>query len=248
MTIWIYTLASVIIISLISFVGVFSLSADREKLRKTVVFLVSFSAGALFGDAIIHLIPESFEKIESSFDVSLLILSGIVFFFMLEKFIHWRHCHVLGSEKHLHPVVSMNFIGDFIHNLIDGMIVAGSFLTSVPLGIATSIAVVLHEIPQEIGDFGVLLFGGLTVRRALLFNFISATAAIFGAFLVLLLGPYFQEKSFFLLPLTAGGFLYVAGSDLIPELKHETKITASIWQLAAILLGIAIMAGLIFLE
>ena len=142
----------------------------------------------------------------------------------------------------------MNIIGDFVHNFIDGVIIAGSFLISIPLGITTSIAVILHEIPQEIGDFGVLLFGGLTVRKALLFNFLSATSAIVGAFLVLLAGPHLQEKILFLLPVTAGGFLYIAGSDLIPELKHETKIATSIGQLAAILLGIAVMASLLFLE
>jgi len=248
MNIWIYTMASVTIISLISLVGVFTLSIGKKKLRKIIVFLVSFAAGALFGDAIIHLLPESFEGIGSSLTVSLFVLSGIIFFFVLEKFIHWRHCHVLGSEEHLHPVVSMNIIGDFAHNFIDGVIIAGSFLISVPLGVTTSIAVVLHEIPQEIGDFGVLLFGGLTVRKALLFNFLSATSAIAGALLVLLAGSHLQEKIFFLLPVTAGGFLYIAGSDLIPELKHETKIAASLGQLAAILLGIAVMASLLLIE
>lgn len=248
MNIWIYTLVSVTIISLVSLIGVFTLSVGRETLRKAVVFLVSFAAGALFGDAIIHLLPESFEQISSKLAVSLLILSGIIFFFVLEKFIHWRHCHVLGSEKHLHPVVFMNIIGDFVHNFIDGMLVAGSFLVSIPLGITTSIAVILHEIPQEMGDFGVLLYGGMTIRRALLFNFLSATAAIVGAVLVLVIGLHLQEKILFLLPITAGGFLYIAGSDLIPELKHETKITASIGQLAAIIFGIAVMASLLFIE
>jgi len=248
MEIWIYSFTSVFVVSLVSLVGVFTLAVNREKLRKTVVFLVSFAAGALFGDAIIHLLPESFEKIDSSFQVSLLVLSGIIFFFVLEKFIHWRHCHVLGPEKHLHPVVSMNIIGDFVHNFIDGAIIAGSFLISVPLGIATSIAVILHEIPQEIGDFGVLIFGGLTVRRALLFNFLSAMSAVFGAILVLTAGSHLQENIFFLLPVTAGGFLYIAGSDLIPELKHETKIAASIGQLAAIIMGIVVMAGLLLVS
>jgi len=248
MNVWLYTIMSVIVVSLISLVGVFTLAINRERLRKAIVFLVSFAVGALFGDAILHLLPESFEKIESSLVVSLLVLAGIIFFFVLEKFIHWRHCHVMGSEKHLHPVVFTNIIGDFAHNFIDGILIAGSFLVSVPLGISTTIAVVLHEIPQEIGDFGVLLFGGLSTRKALLFNFLSATAAIAGAIVVLVLGSYIQEKIVFLLPISAGGFLYIAGSDLIPELKHETKIAASIGQLLAILLGIGIMVGLLFIE
>lgn len=248
MTVWFYTIASVFIVSLISLAGVFTLAMNKDRLRRTVVFLVSFAAGALFGDAIIHLLPESFEKIGSALTVSLLVLVGIIFFFVLEKFIHWRHCHIVESEKHLHPVVFTNIIGDFVHNFIDGILVAGSFLVSVPLGITTTIAVVLHEIPQEIGDFGVLLWGGLTVRKALIFNFISATAAIAGAILTLVFGAYIQEKILFLLPIAAGGFLYIAGSDLIPELKHETKIAASLGQLAAILLGIGMMLGLVFLE
>ncbi len=247
MSAWVYSFISVFIVSLVSLIGVFTLAIQREKLRKIIVFLVSFAAGALFGDAIIHLLPESFEGINSSLSVSLLVLLGIISFFVLEKFIHWRHCHVLGSEKHLHPVVSMNIIGDIVHNFLDGALIAASFLVSVPLGITTSIAVILHEIPQEIGDFGVLVYGGLTVRKALLFNFLSATTAIGGAVLILVLGSHLQEKISYLLPVTAGGFLYIAGSDLIPELKHETKIAASIGQLAAMVLGIAVMAGLLLL-
>lgn len=245
---WLYVLISVVIVSFISLIGVFALAISRERLKRVVVFLVSFAAGALFGDAIIHLLPKSFENMESELLVSLLVLAGIIFFFILEKFIRWRHCHVLGLEKHLHPVVFTNIIGDIAHNFIDGVLIAGSFLASVPLGIATTIAIVLHEIPQEIGDFGVMIYGGLTVPRALIFNFLSATAAIAGAVLTLAFGSYFQEKIFFLLPFAAGGFLYIAGSDLIPELKHETKIAASLGQLAAILLGIGIMIGLIWFE
>jgi len=142
----------------------------------------------------------------------------------------------------------MNIFGDVVHNFIDGMLIAGSFLVSIPLGVTTSIAVIMHEIPQEIGDFGVLLHGGLTVRKALTLNFLTATSAIAGALLVLIVGPHIQEMIVFLLPMTAGGFLYIAGSDLIPELKHETKIAASIGQLLAILLGVSVMVSLLFIE
>ena len=248
MNVWIYSLTSVFVVSLVSLAGIFTLVLKKEKLKIIILFLVSFAVGALFGDAIIHLIPESFEAIESKILVSLLILSGIIFFFVLEKFIHWRHCHVLGSEKHIHPVVYMNIIGDLVHNFIDGMLIAGSFLISIPLGVSTSIAVVLHEIPQEIGDFWVLLHGGFSVRKALFFNFVSASTAFAGAILILAIGSRFQEIISFLVPITAGGFLYIAGSDLIPELKHETKIAASIGQLAAIILGIAVMAGLLLID
>lgn len=245
---WTYAFASVLAVSLISLVGIFTLSVHEKKLRQIILYLVSFAVGALFGDALIHLLPEAFSQIKSQLAVSLLVLLGIIVFFVLEKFIYWRHCHVLDSEKHYHPVVVMNLVGDFTHNLLDGIIIGASYIVSIPLGIATTIAVVLHEIPQEIGDFGVLIHGGLSVRKALLYNFLSATAAIFGVFMVYAVGTHVRDFSSYLLPVTAGGFLYIAGSDLIPELKHENKITASLGQLAAIILGIAIMALLLVME
>lgn len=245
MSVWAYSIFSVVIVSLISLIGVFTLAFKKEEIQKVILFFVSFAVGALFGDALIHLIPEAFEKIESKLTVSILILLGIIIFFALEKFIHWRHCHDVSCENHWHPMVTMNIIGDMIHNLIDGMIIAGSFSISVPLGIATTIAVVLHEIPQEVGDFGIMIHGGLSVKKALALNFLSATTAILGAIIALVLGSHVTNFSAFLLPVTAGGFLYIAGSDLIPELKHETKIAASIGQLLAIVLGITVMAGLL---
>lgn len=247
MNIWVYTLISVLAVSLISLIGLFTISFGEQKLKKAVLFLVSFAVGALFGDALIHLLPESFDKIESKLTTSLLILAGIIIFFVLEKFIHWRHCHDISCEGHWHPVVTMNIVGDMVHNLIDGMVIAGSFSISISLGIATTIAVVLHEIPQEIGDFGIMIHGGLSVRKALVINFLSATTAILGALIVLILGNHITDLSIFLLPVTAGGFLYIAGSDLIPELKHETKIAASVGQLAAMVLGIGIMASLLLI-
>src|SRR4030043_2334489 len=245
---WVYAFMSVLAVSLISLVGIFTLSIHEKKLRRIILYLVSFAVGALFGDALIHLLPEAYSQIGSQLTVSLLVLSGVIVFFVLEKFIYWRHCHVLDSEKHYHPVVVMNLIGDFAHNLLDGIIIGGSYAVSFPLGVATTIAVVLHEIPQEIGDFGVLIHGGLSVRKALIYNFLSATAAIFGVFFVYAVGAFMKDFSSYLLPVTAGGFLYIAGSDLIPELKHENKITASVGQLAAIMLGIAVMVLLLAVE
>ncbi len=248
MSTWLYAFTSVAVVSLLSLVGVFTLSIKEKYIRKTILYLVSFAVGALFGDALIHLLPEAFENISSSFTVSLLVLSGIVIFFVLEKFVYWRHCHIVESGKHYHPVVAMNLVGDFIHNFLDGIIIGASYVVSLPLGLATTIAVVLHEIPQEIGDFGVLIHGGLSVKKALLYNFLSALAALLGLFLVFALGTLASRFSLYLIPIAAGGFLYIAGSDLIPELKHETKIAASVGQLLAILLGIGVMIGLLFLE
>jgi zinc and cadmium transporter len=241
MTIWLYSLISVIIVSAISLIGIFFLSMSTDKLRKILIFLVSFAVGGLFGDALIHLLPESFEKISNNIIASLLIITGILIFFILEKFLRWRHCHIPTSKTHLHPVVTMNLVGDGVHNMLDGMIIGASFLISKTIGITTTLAVILHEIPQEIGDFGILVHGGLTPRKALTFNFFSAIFAILGTILSLTVGPYIKDYATYLLPITAGGFIYMAGSDLIPELHHDVKVSISFIQFVLILLGIVLM-------
>ena len=247
MSIWIYSLASVIIVSLISLIGVFSLSFGIEKIKKASLFLVSFAVGGLFGDAIIHLLPETFKELGVGLLPSLLIVSGILLFFILERFLRWRHCHEIDCPDHKEAFASMILIGDAAHNLIDGMIIAASFLTSIPLGLATTIAVVFHEIPNEIGEFGVLIHSGFTAKKALLFNFLSGLTAILGAVIVLIIGSRISDFSLFLLPITAGGFLYIAGSDLLPELHHEVKLSTSLWQMILIILGIGIMVSLTLL-
>ena len=249
MMIWTYTIASVILVSLISLVGVFTLSLRKDKLQKLLIYLVSFAVGGLFGDALIHLLPESFEKIGINITTSLCILSGIFLFFILEKFLRWQHCHIPSSKEHLHPVATLNLIGDAVHNFLDGMIIAASYMVSIPIGIATTLAVIFHEIPQEIGDFGVLVHCGIPVKRALIMNLLSALSACIGALIVLLLGAAMQGYFVYLLPITAGGFLYIAGSDLIPELhEHNQKISVSLGQFICILLGVAVMAALLLLE
>lgn len=240
---------SVIIVSLISFVGVLTFLMRDINLKRTLLFLVSFAAGALFGDAFIHLLPEVVEKYGFGLNISLNFLLGIAIFFILEKFIHWRHCHMPASKQHPHPLAFMNLIGDGLHNFIDGVIIAGSYLSSISLGIATTIAVILHEIPQEIGDFGILLHTGLTKVKALFFNFLSALLAIIGAISSLIIGSNIENLSLFILPITAGGFTYIAGSDLIPEL-HKTcePPKESIFQLMAFVFGIVVMLLLVLLE
>lgn len=250
MKIWVYTLTSVTLISLISLIGVFTLSFNKKRLKATLLFLVSFAVGGLFGDAFIHLIPQSFKELGPGLLTSLCILSGIFIFFMLEKFIRWRHCHIPASREHVHPVAALNLMGDAVHNFIDGMIVAASFIVSIPIGIATTLAVILHEIPQEIGDFGVLLHAGMNVKKALSLNFLSAMAAILGAIISLLIESHIKGFSAYLVPITAGGFLYIAGSDLIPELHkdEDVKISTSIGQFVSILLGAGVMALLVLLD
>jgi len=250
MQVWIYSLTSVFLVSLISLVGIFALAFKQEQLRPITTFLVSFAVGALFGDAFIHLLPESYERLGMGLATALYVVFGLMIFFILEKFIRWRHCHCSLSHSHHHPVATLNLVGDSVHNLIDGMLIASSFIAGPAVGFATTIAVVLHEIPQEFGDFGVLIHSGLSVKRALFFNFITALTSIIGAVIVLVCGAYFEKFTVVLLPITAGGFLYIAGSDLIPELHQgcDLKISEAVKQLVAIILGVAVMAALTFLE
>jgi zinc and cadmium transporter len=243
-----FTLGSVVIVSLLSLVGIFTLSLNRDRLTKVLIFLVAFAVGALFGDVFIHLLPESFEKIGANLTTSLLVIGGFLVFFMLEKFIRWRHVGGGAQEQRVKPVVAMNLIGDAAHNLIDGMLIAASYMVSVPIGITTTLAIVLHEIPQEIGDFGILIHGGLSVRKALSFNLLAALMSVIGAVITIMVGERFESFAIFLLPVTAGGFIYIAGPDLIPELQQEVRVSHSIWQFSAILLGVVVMALLTLMD
>lgn len=246
--VWFYTIASLVIVSSVSLIGVLFLSLKKKILEKILIFLVSFAVGGLLGDAFIHLIPESFEKLGSNITTSLLILTGIFIYFALEKFIRWRHCHIPISEKHSHPLATMNLIGDATHNFIDGMLIGASFIISIPLGISTAIAIILHEIPQEIGEFGVLLHSGMPAKKALALNLLSALFAIFGGIIALLISDQIENFALYLLPVTAGGFIYIAGSDLMPELQHETRISSSLYQFFSIISGISVLAILTLLE
>ncbi len=243
--VWAYALLSVLIVSAVSFIGLLTLSLKAEILKKMLLYLVSFSAGALLGDAFIHLLPEVVREAGFSLNVSLYVLLGVIVFFMLEKFIHWHHYHDPNSRKHIHPFVITNLFGDSLHNFIDGLIIGASYLVSIPVGVATTIAVVLHEIPQEIGDFGVLLHGGFTKAKALFFNFLTALTAFVGAVAALAIGSSVENTTAILVPFAAGGFIYVAGTDLIPEMHKEIEIRKSFFQLLFFLLGIAIMAALL---
>ncbi|PIP28118.1 MAG: ZIP family metal transporter [Candidatus Moranbacteria bacterium CG23_combo_of_CG06-09_8_20_14_all_35_22] len=245
---WIYTIVSVFIISLISLVGVFALSIDQKKLYKVLIYLVSFSAGTLMGDAFLHLIPEAFENSQNTIEISFSILGGILIFFLIEKIIRWRHCHEEPCEQHPHPFSYVILIGDSIHNFIDGMIIATSFLVSVPLGIATTTAVIFHEIPQEIGDFASLIYAGFSRAKALFFNFLTALTAILGAIVILAINLNTADLTAFLVPFAAGGFIYIAGTDLIPELHKHRSFKAGFWQTIAFVLGMGLMAWLLMLE
>ncbi len=248
MSVVLYTIVSVLVISLLAFIGIVSLAVNAKRLKTILIYLISFSAGALFGDAFIHLLPEVVESYGFSFIVSLGVLSGIVVFFVLEKIIHWQHCHFPITEEHVHTFAYMNLIGDALHNFIDGVIIAASYVISIPTGLATTLAVALHEIPQEIGDFGVLLYGGFSRSKALVLNFVSALAAVLGAALALWAITVVEQIEMFLVPIAVGGFIYIAGSDLIPELHKETRLRRSIMQVIAFLLGIGVMSALLLFD
>ena len=233
--------------SLVSFVGIFMLALQEEKLRKYIFIFISLAVGALLGDAFIHLIPESFEKLKDTTLTSILIISGIILFFILEKFLHWHHHGEDKEEFKVHPVGKLVLFSDGVHNFIDGIIIGASFLISIPVGLATTLAVILHEIPQEIGDFAVLLHAGYTKTRALWLNFLSALLSVAGVLLVLVLGEK-QSVVLFILPIAAGGFIYIAVADLIPELQKTKEIKYSILQIVAVLMGILAMIALILLE
>ena len=244
---WIYAIGSVLLISLLAFVGLFTLSLKKKTLDRILIYLVSFAAGALIGDAFIHLLPEIVKEVGFTLTVSLWVLVGMVSMFILEKFVHWHHCHHHSHENHsnIKPFAIMNLVGDGVHNFIDGLIIGASYLISIPVGIATTVAVALHEIPQEIGDFGVLIHGGFSRAKALLFNFLSALMAVLGVIIALTSSIYIPGIEQILVPLAAGQFIYISAADLIPELHKETDTKKSILQLIWFILGIIIMILLV---
>ena len=248
-----YTIASVVIVSLVSLVGVITLLWNDKRLHKLLLILVSVSAGTLLGDSFLHLLPETVEAQGFTPLLSLLLLAGILVFFILEKGIHAHHYDVPSSQPVLHKpqkhhLGSLILLGDGLHNFMDGLAIAAAYLVNVPVGVATTIAVVLHEIPQEIADFGVLLYAGFSKKKALFYNFLSALTAVAGAIVGLILGSKVESSALYILPFTAGGFLYIACSSLIPELHKECGWKESIWQVMAFVAGIAIMVLLLLLE
>jgi zinc and cadmium transporter len=231
-------LISTFVVSLISLIGILTLAIKEKLLQKILFSLVGFSAGALIGGAFLHILPEALEKSKSEAVFYYLIL-GIVLFFLLERYFYWRHCH--NGICNIHAFTYLNLIGDGLHNFIDGMVIAVSFVISIKLGIVTTIAVILHEIPQELGDFAVLVYGGFTKQKALIFNFLTALTAIIGAIVGYFMADFIRGFSNFVMPLTAGGFIYIAASDLIPQIHKEKSAKRSTLAFIAFLFGIIFM-------
>jgi zinc and cadmium transporter len=235
-----YIIITTFVIALIAFIGIFTLSLKDRLLNKILLFLISLSAGALMGGALLHLLPEAIEKTEIiEFDVFLVVLIGFVLFFLIEKVLHWRHCH--KGKCDVHTFHYMNLIGDSVHNFIDGLIMAASFSVSTTLGFTTSLAIAAHEIPQEIGDFGVLVYGGFEKKKAIILNFCVALTIVLGGIVGFFISRNIEQATIFLLPFAAGGFLYIAATDLIPEIRKEENIKKSMATIIVFIFGILIM-------
>lgn len=224
--------------SLIALTGALTLLLQEKTLKKITLPLVAFSTGALLGGGFLHLLPEAIEKTDDILNIFIWTLVGFSIFFLLEQFIHWHHCHRVPSE-HKHPVTYLVLIGDGIHNFIGGIAIGGAFLIDIELGIITWIVMAAHEIPQELGDFGIMLHGGWSKGKALLFNFFSASTVILGGVLV-----YFFSSGLntvYLLPFAAGNFIYIGAADLIPEIKHSTSVKKNIIHFISFLAGILLL-------
>ena len=240
--VWINAIVSTLVVSLISITGIFFLALKTDKLQKIVFVLVSIAVGALLGNVFFHLIPESFETIENKGLIDILALTGILSFFIMEKFLHWHHGHDVGHLDH-HPKSYgyISLMADGLHNFTDGILIAAGWMAGPEIGIATTITVVLHEIPQEISDFGILIHAGFTAKKALWLNFYAALAAVLGTVITLMIGTKVESLSHWVLPVAAGGFIYLAGTDLMPELNKDRSSRNSLIQLMMIIAGLALM-------
>lgn len=247
MAVLFWIILSTFLVSSVAFIGILTLVLKEELLNKALLFLVAFSAGALIGGAFFHLIPEAIEKVESGqvLTLFLYLVFGFCLFFILENFIHWHHHHATLHPE-IKPFSYLILVSDGIHNFIDGVIIAVSFLVSFPLGITTTLAVVFHEIPQEIGDFGVLIYGGFKKIKAICLNFLSGLLAILGGIIGFLLSEKIGESIIFLLPFAAGNFIYIAASDLIPEIKQKLGFKKAFSHFLIFLGGLGLMLLLKF--
>lgn len=212
--------------------------AFPARVRQTLVpSFVSYAVGALMGTTFLGLLPHALEQAPAPL-VLAATLAGMVGFFVLEKFVLWWHCHDRDCEIHgaAGPLI---VLGDALHNFIDGALIAAAFLTSIPLGIATTVAVVSHELPQEVGDFAILLDSGYSRRRALLLNLLSGLATLVGALIAYLALEATRRAIPYVLAVSAASFLYIATADLIPNLhRRSTGWAGSLGQLVLLVAGI----------
>ncbi|MGQ9618572.1 MAG: ZIP family metal transporter [Candidatus Aminicenantia bacterium] len=234
----IYIGVSILIISLFSFSGIIFIGLEKNSFDKLISFFVSISIGTLMGGAFFHLIPESLESLESTYLPMGLVICGIFLFLLLEQMVRWRHCH--DYDCPVHAFAYLNLIGDGLHNFIDGIAIASAYLIEPRLGVSTTIAILFHEIPQELGDFGVLIYGGFKKSKALIFNFISSLTALIGGIGTFYFSKIVKTFELYIPSIAAGGFLYIALSDLIPEF-HRGKSKNFFLNLSLTIVGILTM-------
>lgn len=230
-------------ISLLAWIGVLTLFLREALLDRILLVLVALAAGALIGGAFLHLIPRTMAAAgDDVLTPFLYVIAGFCLFFVLESFISWHHHH---STSHEHePVTYLVLISDTVHNFIDGLVIAGSFLAGVPVGLVTATAIALHEIPQEIGDYGVLVYGGFDRRRALVLNYLTQATVIVGGVVGFYLTDVIRSVPSVILPFAAGSFIYIASSDLIPEIKQTDDLHRSLLYFVVFTVGIGLMLGI----
>ncbi|MBI5224313.1 ZIP family metal transporter [Candidatus Micrarchaeota archaeon] len=239
-------IGATVLVSLASLSGIAFFNKRENYLQSLLLFFVSFSAGTLLAAAFLDLLPEAMESMPTQ-TAMLFVLGGFVFFFILEKIIHWHHHHSTHKEAkaEIKPLGYLNLVGDGLHNFIDGAAIAASFMAGVPIGISTTIAVLLHEIPQEIGDYSLLMYAGFKKNEAIKLNLLSAGLAILGAAMFFYFGNLIENLQGIMLAFTAGMFTYIASTDLVPEIHKETDAKKSAVQLAYFLAGILLIWALV---
>ena len=250
-----YTIAATFLISLLSLIGIFTLSLSENQLHRILNFLIAYSAGTILGASLFDLMPEAVELVEEHIVFPIIAL-GFVFFLFLERSLYWYHGH-----GHTHEISEyddhdtgqtksfayLNIIGDFIHNFIDGMIIAAGFINGTTVGVATSIAVAFHELPQEMGDYGILVYAGLDQKKALWYNFAAALSIVIGG----VFGSFFiskvEELSGWMVAFSAGAFLFLSASELIPEIHDDNDWKRSLIHVIILVLGMFTIYSLGFI-
>lgn len=235
-----YSIIATIAISLVSLSGILLLGLGKKRIDKFLFFMISFSAGTLMGGAFFHLLPESLEGASEPANILQIAVLGFVVFYILERILRWHHCH--DEDCEVHKILGyQNLFGDGLHNFLDGLIIVSSFFIDVKLGLAVTLSVALHEIPQEISDFGVLLYSGFSRLKAVAYNLASALLSVAGALIGFFLIEHTENIAKLLLPFAAGGFIYIAASDMIPELHKERDLKKSTAAFLFFVLAIAMM-------
>jgi zinc and cadmium transporter len=236
---FLFAILASVVVSLISLIGIFSLLLKDGLLNKAQLLLVGFGAGGLIGGAFLHLLPEALEA-SGNFTITFVyVIIGFIIFFILERYLHWRHCH--DEKCNIHAFTYLSLIGDGVHNLLDGLIIGASFFAGIKIGMVATVAIILHEIPQELGDFGILIYGGFSRFKALMYNFISAATAIVGTLIGYAFASRVSNFTNWIIPIAAGGFIYIASCDLIPELHKQANIKKATFSMLFFLLGILLM-------